>query len=165
MSLKENTIATNLSEIINQTNREEIAKGLSEFLADSYMLYLKAQNYHWNVTGIHFLELHEMFEKQYRDLAEAIDEIAERIRALGFVCPGSFSEFQSLTCIPEDIDFIDHKKMVANLLNAHEAVAKTANTVLKVADSAGDEVTVDLLISRINIHQKTAWMLRSMLVE
>lgn len=163
MKLVENTVATNMSEIINQKNREEIAKELSKFLADTYTLYLKTQNYHWNVTGMHFNSLHEMFEEQYTDLAEAVDDIAERIRALGFMAPGSFSAYQELTCIAEDEKFPEDKQMILNLLNAHEATAKTANETLKLADKAGDEVTVDMLIQRINVHQKTAWMLRSLL--
>lgn len=163
MKLKENIDATNLSEIIHQKDREAIAEELSVFLADTYTLYLKTQNYHWNVTGMHFMSLHKMFEEQYLSLAITVDEIAERIRALGFMCPGSLSVFQELTNIPEDETCPEAGEMIANLLTAHELTAKSANKVLLLANKAGDDVTVDILVGRINYHQKTAWMLRSML--
>jgi starvation-inducible DNA-binding protein len=165
MKLQESLVATNLSEIINQEDRGKIAEGLSVFLADTYSLYLKTQNYHWNVRGMHFMTLHEMFEEQYLNLAQTVDDIAERIRALGYMSPGSFTAFQELTHIPEDDTCPDAEQMLANLLAAHELTAKSADEVLQLANNANDEATVDILVDRISYHQKTAWMLRSMLAK
>lgn len=150
---------------ISEEDRRNIAEGLNKVLADSYLLYLKTHNYHWNVTGELFHQLHEQFEEQYNELAEAIDEIAERIRALGFRAPGSFKEFSELTSIEEDADQPKALEMVRRLALGNEAVIRTAREALKPADEAGDEATVDLLTERLSVHSKTAWMLRSHLEE
>lgn len=147
---------------ISEEKRKEIAEGLSKVLADSYMLYLKTHNYHWNVTGEHFHSLHEQFEEQYLELADAVDEIAERIRSLGYRSPGSFQEFQKLTSIEEDTDHeIDAMEMVRRLALDNEQVLRTARQAVPSCDDAGDEATLDLLTQRLNVHSKTAWMLRS----
>jgi len=146
---------------ISTENREAIANALSSVLADSYLLYLKTHNYHWNVTGKLFHSLHEQFEEQYTELAEAIDEIAERIRALGFRAPGTFKEFQSLTSIEEDSDQPDAKEMVSRLVGGNEQLLRTAREALKPAQEGEDEATIDLLTQRLDIHSKTSWMLRS----
>ncbi|MFN1834831.1 Dps family protein [Balneola sp. MJW-20] len=146
---------------ISEEHREKIAEGLKKVLADSYLLYLKTHNYHWNVTGELFHQLHEQFEGQYNELAEAIDEIAERIRALGFRAPGSFKEFKELTSIEEDTDQPKAMEMVRRLALGNEAVIRTAREALKPANEAEDEATVDLLTERLTVHSKTAWMLRS----
>lgn len=149
---------------INEKQRKAIALGLSHFLADSYTLYLKTHNYHWNVTGPHFASLHVMFEEQYNELALAVDEIAERIRALGIKAPGSYKEFSKLTKINEaDSKEITAKEMVQDLVKGHEAVVKTAREVFPLAEDANDQPTVDLLTRRMDLHEKTAWMLRSFL--
>ena len=149
---------------INEKQRKAIALGLSHFLADSYTLYLKTHNYHWNVTGPHFASLHVMFEGQYTELALAVDEIAERIRALGIKAPGSYKEFSKLTKINEaDSKDITAKEMVQDLVKGHEAVVKTAREVFSLAEDANDQPTVDLLTRRMDLHEKSAWMLRSFL--
>lgn len=148
---------------IAEESRKEIAQGLAHLLADSYTLYLKTHNYHWNVTGSHFKSLHELFEEHYTELATAVDEIAERIRALGELAPGSFKEFLSLTSIKEAQGHPNDMQMVEDLVVAHEQVVKTARQVLPKAADAGDEVTVGLLAARMEVHEKTAWMLRSTL--
>jgi len=135
---------------------------LAEVLADTYALYLKTQNYHWNVTGSHFYPLHLMFESQYGALAEAVDTLAERIRALGAAAPGSFKAFLGLSSLKEaKTETLDGKKMVSNLLADHEAVAQRVKAALAVTQEAGDEATADMLIERIEAHEKFAWMLRS----
>ena len=147
---------------ISKDKRKKIANGLSKVLADSYMLYLKTHNYHWNVTGEHFHSLHEQFEQQYTELAEAVDEIAERIRSLGYRSPGSFLEFQELTSIEEDTHHsIKAMEMVRRLAVDNEAVLRTAREVVPACEDAGDEATIDLLTQRLHVHSKTAWMLRS----
>ncbi|MDX1642133.1 MAG: Dps family protein [Balneolaceae bacterium] len=147
---------------ISEDARKKIAEGLSKVLADSYMLYLKTHNYHWNVTGEHFHSLHEQFEEQYTELAEAVDEIAERIRSLGYRAPGSFREFQEITSIEEDTDHdIKAMEMVRRLAVDNEAILRTARQVVPACDEAGDEATLDLLTQRLDVHSKTAWMLRS----
>ncbi|MGM0547376.1 MAG: Dps family protein [Bacteroidota bacterium] len=146
---------------INEKNREKIADALSKVLADSYMLYLKTHNYHWNVTGELFHSLHEQFEEQYTELADAIDEIAERIRALGHRAPGTFKEFHKLTSIEEQQDEPDAMEMVRRLAVGNEQVLRTAREALGPANEAEDEATVDLLTERLHVHSKTAWMLRS----
>lgn len=146
---------------ISEANREKIAAGLSKVLADSYMLYLKTHNYHWNVTGEHFHSLHEQFEEQYTELAEAIDEIAERIRALGHRAPGSFREYNELTSIEEDNDKPKAMEMVRRLAVDNETVLRTARQALPPCNDAGDEATIDLITNRLHTHSKTAWMLRS----
>lgn len=150
---------------ISKEHREKIAKGLSKVLADSYLLYLKTHNYHWNVTGELFHQLHEQFEEQYTELAEAIDVIAERIRAIGFRAPGSFKEFNEITSIAEDTDQPKAMEMVKRLAKANEQVIRTAREALKPANEAEDEATIDLLTERLTVHSKTAWMLRSHLEE
>jgi len=147
---------------INAEQRQEIAGGLSRLLADSYTLYLKTHNYHWNVTGPMFNTLHQMFETQYTELAVAVDEIAERIRALGHPAPGSYRAYAALTGITEDDDEPDAETMIKRLVVAHEAVARTAREVFPLAEAASDEPTADLLTQRMQVHEKTAWMLRSM---
>lgn len=146
---------------ITEEHRKQIAEGLSRLLADSYYLYLKTQNYHWNVTGQLFQSLHEMFQQHYENIAEANDVIAERIRTLGYYSPGTFREFSKLTSIEEDTDVPEAMEMVRNLVHAHEAVIKTARSILPVCDDADDEATIDLLTERLDFHSKTAWMLRS----
>lgn len=146
---------------ISEEDRKEIADELSKVLADSYMLYLKTHNYHWNVTGELFHSLHEQFEHQYTELAEAIDEIAERIRALGYRAPGTFHEFNELTSIEEDTEEPEALEMVRRLALGNEQVLRTAREALQPANDAEDEATVDLLTQRLNTHAKTAWMLRS----
>ncbi len=148
---------------ISETDREAIAKGLSRLLADSYTLYLKTHFYHWNVTGPLFNTLHLMFEQQYTELALAVDEIAERIRALGHVAPGSYRAFAALTEIGEDETVPSANEMIRNLVIGHETVVRTARSVFPLADAAHDEPTADLLTQRMQVSEKTAWMLRSML--
>lgn len=146
---------------ISEEDRKAIADELSKVLADSYMLYLKTHNYHWNVTGELFHSLHEQFEEQYTELADAIDEIAERIRALGYRAPGTFKEFQELTSIEEDTEEPEALEMVRRLALGNEQILRTARKALRPANKAEDEATVDLLTQRLDLHAKTAWMLRS----
>lgn len=148
---------------ISEDARGKIADGLGRLLADSYTLYLKTHNYHWNVTGPHFTTLHTMFEEHYTELATAVDDIAERIRALGFPAPGSYKEFGKLTSIEEAEGVPEAMEMVADLVRAHEAVIKTGRSIIPDAEAANDEVTADLVTTRLEIHEKTAWMLRSLL--
>ena len=148
---------------IADADREAIATGLSRLLADSYTLYLKTHNYHWNVTGPLFNTLHLMFEAQYTELATAVDEIAERIRALGHRAPGSYQEFAKLTQVVEDTAAPSAEQMIEQLVIGQETVVRTAREVFPLADDAGDEPTADLLTQRMNLHEKNAWMLRSML--
>lgn len=148
---------------IPEAQRVEIAKGLSRVLADSYTLYLKTHNFHWNVTGPMFNTLHLMFETQYTELQTAVDLIAERIRSLGERAPGSYVEFKELTSINEaKKSHTSAEDMVKELLKDHEAVAKTAREVFPAAEKGNDEATADLLTQRIQLHEKTAWMLRAM---
>lgn len=146
---------------ISEENRERIAEGLSKVLADSYMVYLKTHNYHWNVTGELFHSLHQQFEEQYTELAEAIDVIAERIRALGYRAPGSFKEYTEITSIEEDTDQPDALEMVRRLAVDNETILRTAREALPACEDAGDEASIDLLTQRLHVHSKTAWMLRS----
>lgn len=148
---------------IDREAREAIAEGLSRLLADSYTLYLKTHNYHWNVTGPLFSALHLMFEEQYTELAAAVDEIAERIRALGIKAPGSYGEFSRLTSIVEGSGEESAEEMIRQLATGQETVVRTAREVFPAADAAHDEPTADLLTQRMQIHEKNAWMLRSML--
>lgn len=143
--------------------RKEIASGLSHVLADSYSLYLKTHFFHWNVTGPMFNTLHLMFEGQYTEMWTSVDVIAERIRALGFTAPGSYSEFAKLSSIPEAKGVPEAMQMVRQLTEGHEAVIRTSRRLLPAADEAHDEATADLLTQRIQYHEKTAWMLRSLL--
>lgn len=146
---------------IDKEQRAAISEGLSRLLADSYMLYLKSHNYHWNVTGTLFHPLHEMFEEQYTELAGAVDEIAERIRALGSHAPGSFREFAELTSIKEEKDEPNAMEMIKRATEAHEAVIRTARAALGACEDAGDEASLDLITQRLHTHSKAAWMLRS----
>lgn len=146
---------------INEEHRREIAEGLAHLLADSYMVYLKTHNYHWNVTGELFHPLHEQFEQQYTELAEAVDEIAERIRALGHKAPGSFKEFSQLTSIKEDTEKPKALEMVRRLAIANEQVIRTSREALAAPKKADDEATIDLITQRLHVHSKAAWMLRS----
>jgi starvation-inducible DNA-binding protein len=148
---------------MDEQDRRAISEGLSRLLADSYTLYLKTHNYHWNVTGPMFSTLHTMFEEQYTELAVAVDEIAERIRALGFPAPGSYRRFSELTAIEEENAVPDSREMIHQLLIGHETLVRTAREIFPAADEAGDEPTADLLTQRMQIHEKNAWMLRSML--
>jgi len=148
---------------IAENDRRAIADGLSRLLADTYTLYLKTHSFHWNVTGPQFNTLHTMFETQYNELALAVDLIAERIRALGFPAPGSYAQYAELTSIPEETSVPTANDMIRQLVGGQEAVVRTARAVFPVAEKAGDQPTADLLTERMNIHEKTAWMLRSML--
>ena len=148
---------------ISAEDRQQIAGGLSKLLADSYSLYLKTHNYHWNVEGPMFNTLHLMFEQHYTELATAVDEIAERIRALGVKAPGSYTAFDRLTNIDEATGDESAEEMIRQLVIGQETVARTAREAIKAADAASDEPTADLLTQRMQIHEKNAWMLRSML--
>lgn len=148
---------------INKEARKAIANDLSKLLADSYTLYLKTHNYHWNVTGPMFNTLHTMFEVQYTELAAAVDEIAERIRALGLPAPGSYREFAKLATVEEAKGGEDAEEMIRQLVIGQETVARTAREAFPAADEAHDEPTADLLTQRMQIHEKNAWMLRSLL--
>jgi starvation-inducible DNA-binding protein len=148
---------------IPEADRAQIADGLSRVLADTYTLYLKTHNFHWNVTGPMFNTLHLMFEAQYTELALAVDLVAERIRSLGFPAPGSYSEYAKLTSIPEAEGVPSAEVMIAQLVEGQEAVVRTARAVFPLADAANDEPTADLLTQRLQIHEKNAWMLRSLL--
>lgn len=150
---------------ISEKDRSEIAIGLSKLLADTYSLYLKTHNFHWNVTGPMFQTLHLMFETQYSELALAVDTIAERIRSLGFPAPGTYSEFARLSSIRETSGTPKAEEMIQILVEGQEAIVRTARSVFPKADSASDEATTDLLTQRIQLHEKTAWMLRSLLQE
>jgi starvation-inducible DNA-binding protein len=148
---------------ISEKDRKKIADGLSRLLADTYTLYLKTHNYHWNVTGPMFQTLHLMFEQQYNELALAVDAVAERIRALGHAAPGTYAAFAKLSSIKEEAGVPEALDMVRNLVKGHEAVARTAREVFPLAEKAHDEPTADLLTQRLQVHEKTAWMLRSLL--
>lgn len=150
---------------IPEQDRHAIADGLSRLLADSYTLYLQTHNFHWNVTGPMFQTLHLMFETQYNELALAVDLIAERIRSLGFPAPGTYSEFAKLTSIKEPTGVPAAKEMIRQLVEGQEAVIRTARSTFPAAEKAHDEATADLLTQRMQAHEKTAWMLRSLLQE
>ncbi len=148
---------------IEENARKEIADGLSRLLADTYTLYLKTHYFHWNVTGPMFQTLHLMFETQYTELALAVDLIAERIRALGFPAPGSYSEYARLSSVPEATGVPKAEDMIRQLVEGQEAVVRTARSVFPLVDQVNDEPTADLLTQRMQVHEKTAWMLRSLL--
>lgn len=151
---------------IGAKDRKKIADGLSHFLADAYTLYLKTHNFHWNVTGPMFNTLHTMFETQYTEQWTALDDVAERIRALGFNAPGSYAQFVKLSSIKEEPgvpEAPDWKEMVRQLVVGNEAVCRTGRKVLKSAAESGDDPTADLMTQRLQIHEKYAWMLRSLL--
>ncbi len=148
---------------IEADKRKEIADGLSRVLADTYTLYLKTHHFHWNVTGPMFQTLHLMFEGQYNELALAVDLVAERIRALGFHAPGTYRQFAALSSIPEEESVPKAQEMIRLLVSGHETVARTARQVFKVAEGVSDQPTCDLLTQRMQVHEKTAWMLRSLI--
>ena len=148
---------------ITEKDRKKIVAGLSKMLADSYILYLKTHNFHWNVTGPMFQTLHVMFMGQYTELWNALDPIAERIRSLGFPAPGSYKKFVSLSSIKEEEGTPSATDMIKQLIAGQEAVARTAREAFKIADAANDQPTADLLTQRMEIHEKNAWMLRSLL--
>ena len=148
---------------INAKDRKKIAEGLSRLLADTYLLYLKTHNFHWNVEGPMFQTLHLMFMGQYTEAWNAIDPIAERIRALGHYAPGTYRQYVQLATIRETEGVPKAEKMIKDLIEGQEAVARTARSVLPVADAANDQPTLDLLTQRLDIHEKNAWMLRSLL--
>ena len=148
---------------ISKKDRQALATGLSHVLADSYTLYLKTHNFHWNVTGPMFQTLHVMFEEHYTELALAVDTIAERIRALGHPAPGTYKAFAKLASIEMEEGVPKAQEMIRSLVKGHEAVAKTARSVFPAAEEANDQPTADLLTQRLQVHEKTAWMLRSLL--
>ncbi len=155
--------ATQINIGISDKDRKKIADGLSRLLADTFSLYLKTHYFHWNVTGPMFNTLHLMFEEQYNELWLAVDAVAERIRTLGVVAPGTYGDFAKLTVVPEASGVPVAEDMIRQLVEGHEAVVRTAREIFPDADSAGDEPTADLLTQRMQTHEKTAWMLRSML--
>lgn len=148
---------------MDEKDRAAIAQGLGHLLADTYTLYLKTHNFHWNVTGPQFTALHALFEEQYTELAAAVDEIAERIRALGFPAPGSYAQYAKLTSITEESGVPETGQMLRQLVEGNEAVVRTARGLVEQAAAAHDEATADLLTQRMQVHEKSAWMLRSML--
>lgn len=148
---------------IAESDRETLAGALSALLADSYTLYLKTHNFHWNVTGPMFQTLHLMFEQQYNELALAVDTIAERIRALGHRAPGSYSAYARLSTVPDTDAVPEATEMIRLLVEGHETVVRTARQVLQKAEKAGDQATADVATQRLQVHEKTAWMLRSLL--
>ena len=150
---------------ISHSDREKIVGGLSKLLADSFTLYLMTHNFHWNVTGPQFNTLHNMFMDQYTEQWNALDVIAERIRALGFPAPGTFKQFVKLTAIKEVEGVPKAKEMIELLVNAHETVARTARGIFPIVDEVNDQPTADLITQRLEVHEKTAWMLRSLLEE
>ena len=150
---------------VTEKDRKDIAKGLSKLLADTYILYLKTHNFHWNVKGPMFQTLHLMFETQYNELWLAVDTLAERIRALNEPAPGTYSEYAGLGTVKETIGVPHAKEMIQILTNDHETVIRTAKAAFPTAEKGGDEATMDLFTQRIQTHEKTAWMLRSLLEE
>ena len=155
--------SSNINIGIEAKDRQKVAKGLSAFLADSYTLYLMTHNFHWNVTGPHFNSLHLMFMAQYTEQWTALDLIAERIRALGHPAPGTYQQFSQLASIKEVEGVPKAMAMVQHLVDANEATARTARKLFKVVDAVNDQPTADLLTQRLEVHEKTAWMLRSLL--
>lgn len=148
---------------IKEQDRKKIAEGLSHLLADTYTLYLKTHYFHWNVTGPMFNTLHLMFEGQYTELALAVDLVAERIRSLDIYAPGTYRDFVKLSSIKESDSVPNAQDMIKELVAGHEAVCRTARSVFPAAEAASDEATADLLTQRLQLHEKTAWMLRSLL--
>ncbi|AUG09646.1 Dps family protein [Pseudomonas sp. S09G 359] len=148
---------------ISEEDRKSIVDGLSRLLSDTYVLYLKTHNFHWNVTGPMFRTLHLMFEEQYNELALAVDSIAERIRALGFPAPGAYSIYARLSSIKEEEGVPGAEEMIKQLVAGQEAVTRTARGIFPLLDKVSDEPTADLLTQRMQVHEKTAWMLRSLL--
>lgn len=150
---------------IAEKDRAAIAEGLSRLLADTYTLYLKTHNFHWNVTGPMFNSLHTMFEQQYLELATAVDEIAERIRALGFPAPATYAAYARLSSIKDEEGLPSAEEMIKKLVEGQEAVVRTARSIFPLLDKVSDEPTADLLTQRMQVHEKTAWMLRSLLAK
>ncbi len=148
---------------ISTEDRAQIVDSLSHVLADSYMLYLKTHNFHWNVTGPMFQTLHTMFQEQYTELWNALDDIAERIRALGHFAPGTYQRYAQLSSIQEEPDVPSAQEMIRQLVEGQEAVARTARAAFKVANDANDQPTAGMLATRMEIHEKNAWMLRAFL--
>jgi len=148
---------------ISESDRKAVVGGLSKLLADTYTLYLKTHNFHWNVEGPMFQTLHIMFMEQYTEMWNALDAVAERIRALGHYAPGTYSEFIKLSSIKESKGVPKANKMIEETIQGHEAVIKTARAIFEAAEKAKDQTTMDLLTQRLEIHEKTAWMLRSLL--
>ena len=163
MAKKEAAAVQHVNIGISDKDRKKIAEGLSRLLADTYTLYLKTHNFHWNVTGPMFNTLHLMFETQYNELALAVDAIAERIRALGYPAPGTYKEYAKLSSIAEEEGVPEANDMIRKLVEGQEAVVRTARSLFPVIDAAGDEPSADLLTQRMQTHEKTAWMLRSLL--
>jgi len=158
-------ISTTIDIGISEADRIDIAAGLSRLLADTYTLYLQTHNFHWNVTGPMFQTLHVMFETHYTEMAIAVDSIAERIRSLGLPAPGTYGDFIKLSSIKEVDGVPKAKEMIQLLVHGHESVVRTARSVYPVVEKAADEASADLLTQRIQLHEKTAWMLRSLLEE
>lgn len=148
---------------ISDSDRKAITDGLAKLLADSYTLYLKTHNFHWNVTGPQFQTLHLMFEGQYTELADAVDVIAERIRSLGHFAPGTYTEFSKLTTVKEADGVPSATDMIKQLVEGHETVIRTARSIFPIAEKGDDEATADLVTQRMQTHEKTAWMLRALL--
>jgi starvation-inducible DNA-binding protein len=163
MSKKEKTKPAKIDTGIDDSHRKAIADGLSRLLADEYTLYLKTHNFHWNVVGPMFNTLHLMFETHYNESALAVDAVAERIRALGVPAPGTYSAYARLSSIKETEGVPEAMEMVKLLVQGHEACVKTARSIFPLADKSHDEPTADLLTQRMQVHEKTAWMLRSLL--
>jgi starvation-inducible DNA-binding protein len=161
VNAKEKTMNIDIG--IEASKRRDIATGLSRVLADTYTLYLKTHNFHWNVTGPMFQTLHLMFETHYNELALAVDLVAERIRALGFPAPGTYKQFSAQSSIEEEDGIPTAQEMIKKLVEGHETVARTAREVFKIAEGVSDQPTCDLLTQRMQVHEKTAWMLRSLL--
>ena len=161
MNAEDDTMDINIG--IKQADREQIVAGLHVLLVNSYTLYLKTHNYHWDMTGPMFNTLHLMFEQQYTELAAAVDQIAERIRALGAFAPGSYTEYARLTSIPEDETVPDAETMIKNLVAGQETLARKARDVMATVGESRDEPTADLLTQRMQVHEKNAWMLRSLI--
>lgn len=155
----------NINTGISEKDRKEVAEGLSKLLADQYTLLIKTHGFHWNVTGAMFQTLHLMFETQYNELFLAVDLVAERIRALGHFAPASYADYLKLSSVKDASGVPGAHSMIRELLEGNEAVIRTARQVFPIAEKAGDEATVDLLTQRIQLHEKTAWMLRSLLDE
>ena len=165
MSRKKVSSVSSVNIGIDAKDRKKIADGLSALLADSYTLYLMTHNFHWNVTGPHFNSLHAMFMAQYTEQWNALDDIAERIRALGIAAPGTYKEFVKLASIKEIEGVPKATDMIRHLVAAQEATARTARKLFPIVDEANDQPTADVLTQRIDVHEKTAWMLRSLLEE
>jgi starvation-inducible DNA-binding protein len=163
MQIQDRSMPINIG--IDEENRKQIADGLSRLLADTYTLYLKTHNFHWNVTGPMFQTLHLLFETQYTELATAVDLIAERIRALGYPAPGTYSDYAKLSSISETPGVPKATDMIRLLVEGQEAVVRTARSIFPVVEQVNDEPTADLLTQRMQIHEKNAWMLRSLLEE